>query len=260
MIFARLSGMEKTKPLPISAKLVDKKFLTHDVVELHFESTPAFHFEPGQFVSIVIPGAGPGGRDLRRAYSIASHPEKNVFELCVKLVDGGPGTTYLNALNIGDSFKGIAPYGDFIYKVRPGKSAIFVSTGTGIAPFRSMVFSKIYKENKPAFTKLVFGARDTTDLLYTEELHAQLQPDLLGQFVQVLSRPTSEWGGFNGRVTDWLRAHTTQIIWQETEFYLCGNGAMIDEVKQILSLHGVEKTSIHQEIYYKPKADGRIEE
>jgi ferredoxin-NADP reductase len=245
--------MEKTKPLPIVAKLIDKKQLTHDVVELYFESTPHFDFLPGQFVSIMIPGAGPGGRDLRRAYSIASEPEKTVFELCVKIVEGGPGTSFLNGLKIGDELKGIAPYGDFTYKIRPGRAAIMIATGTGIAPFRSMVFSKIFKDNLPTDTQIIFGARDITDLLYTEELEKELADD----FVQVLSRTSEEWVGFKGRVTDWLRHHASHIAWKETEFYLCGNGAMIDEVKQILSLHGVEKPSIHQEVYYKPKADGR---
>jgi ferredoxin-NADP reductase len=87
-------------------------------------------------------------------------------------------------------------------------------------------------------------------LLYTEELRDRLGAKGL---VQALSRPEPGWQGFRGRVTDWLRENATQIHWLETEFYLCGNGAMIDEVKQILTAHGVEKASIHQEVYYKPK-------
>ena len=245
--------MEKTKPLPVSAKLVEKLTLTHDVIELHFEFTPSFHFFPGQFVSVLVPGAGPGGRDLRRAYSIASEPEKAKVELCVKLVEGGPGTTYLNSLKIGESLNGIAPYGDFVFKVRPGRKALMIATGTGIAPFRSMIFSKIFAENKPLDTTLLFGARDAKDLLYTDEMEKALGSG----FVPVLSRPSEPWSGFHGRVTDWLRKNESKMVWQETDFYLCGNGAMIDEVKQILSLHGVEKPSIHQEVYYKPKADGR---
>jgi ferredoxin-NADP reductase len=247
--------MEKQKPLTVAARLISKKSLTSDVIEFVFQSEPEFAFQPGQFISIVVPGRGPGGRDLRRAYSIASSPElkladRATFELCVKLVDGGPGTTYLNDLNIGEALSGMVPFGDFVYKPKSGKHAIFVATGTGIAPFRAMVLSRIYKENPPVSAKILFGARNESDLLYTEELTQVLGA---GNYVQALSRPGSNWSGFQGRVTDWLRTNEAHLDWANTEFYLCGNGAMIDEVKQILAGKGVEKTSIHQEVYYKPK-------
>ncbi len=240
------------KPIPVTAKLVRKLQLTSDVIELHFAPEPEFDFLPGQFMSIVIPGAGPGGRDLRRAYSIASAPENKIIELCVKVVEGGPGTQYLNGLRLGDSIKANTPFGDFVYKPAAGRAAMMIATGTGIAPFRSMILSKVYQDQKPTQTHLLFGAREAGDLLYTESLTAALGPK---GFIQALSRPKpqDQWNGFKGRVTDYLREQATQIPWSETEFYLCGNGAMIDEVKQILSAHAVEKSAIHQEVYYKPK-------
>ena len=248
--------MEKRKPLPVEAVLIRKKQLTHDVFEFHFEPKTSFDFDPGQFISIIVPGAGPGGRDLRRAYSIASEPgrkqsNKTILELCVKIVEGGPGTQYLNSLAIGESIKGVAPYGDFIYKTKPNKHVIFVSTGTGIAPFRAMIYSQHYADHKPLSTTLLFGAREVKDLLYSEELDPVLGKQ---SFVKNLSKTKENFDGFRGRVTDWLRHHSEKIHWKETDFYLCGNGAMIDEVKRILLENEVEKTSIHQEVYYKPKA------
>lgn len=247
--------MEKPKHLTVEAKLIEKRQLTYDVIELVFESEPYFPFQSGQFISIFVPGKGPGGRDLRRAYSISSPPELShrgqpVFELCVKLVEGGPGTTFLNGMKIGDTLKGMAPYGDFVFKTHPEKHVVMIATGTGIAPFTSMVFSKNFAENKPVSTTLLYGARIEADLLYTDSLTQALGPKGL---VQALSRPSSDWAGFKGRVTDWLRHHPSQIHWAETEFYLCGNGAMIDEVKRILAEHEVQKSAIHQEVYYKPK-------
>jgi ferredoxin-NADP reductase len=247
--------MEKQKPLTVAARLIGKKTLTRDVIEFLFEAEPSFHFQPGQFISIVIPGAGPGGRDLRRAYSIASSPElsrdgKPVFELCVKLVEGGPGTTYLNSLKIGESMTGMAPFGDFVFKPKSGRHALFISTGTGLAPFRSMALSRIFSENKPLSTRILFGARNEDDLLYTEELITALGS---GNLIQALSRSEANWCGFKGRVTDWLRENAPSIDWANTDFYLCGNGAMIDEAKLILTSKGVDKASIHQEVYYKPK-------
>jgi CDP-4-dehydro-6-deoxyglucose reductase len=248
------SPKEKVKPVLVDAKLISKKMLTADVFEMKLESSLPFTFLPGQFVSILVPGAGPGGRDLRRAYSIASSPElmpsDNVFELCVKLVEGGPGTNYLNNLQIGESFKGHVPFGDFVYKTPANKHVIFIATGTGIAPFRSMVLSKVFNDHKPLSAKILFGARDANDLFYGDEM-----VPLLGEgFIETLSRPSGQWNGFNGRVTDWLRQNAQSIDWKNTEFYLCGNGAMIDEVKSILNSMEVEKSAIHQEVYYKPKA------
>ena len=239
-----------SKAITTEAKLIARKQLTADVIELHFEPTTAFSFAPGQFISIIIPGRGPGGRDLRRAYSIASSPENPVMELCIKVVEGGPGTQYLNALNVGDTIKGMVPYGDFVYKTKPHRHAIMISTGTGIAPFRAMVLSEGYKNAKPRSTYVLFGAREQEDLLYVDEMNHEIGS---AHYVCALSKVKGEWQGFKGRVTDWLRSNEAKIDFNETDFYLCGNGAMIDEVKTWLATKGLGKESIFQEAYYKPK-------
>ena len=118
-----------------------RRELTPTVFELTFETELPMEFKGGQFVSVVVPGAGPGGRDLRRAYSIASAPHVRPIELCVKLVEKGPGSNYLAGLKPGDSFRGFAPYGDFVFESTPGRHACFIATGTGIAPFRSMLLA-----------------------------------------------------------------------------------------------------------------------
>jgi ferredoxin-NADP reductase len=70
------------------------------------------------------------------------------------------------------------------------------------------------------------------------------------KWISTVTQPKGAHGGFQGRVTDWLRAQGVDFPWTQTEFYLCGNGAMITEVKQILAEKGVDKDSIHQEKYY----------
>src|SRR3989338_2592045 len=101
-------------PLVQNWHVLSKTSLTYDVFELKLERPAgSLPFRAGQYMSIVIPGAGPGGRNLRRAYSIASPPESAEIELCVKLVDSGPGTHYLNSLKAGEAFQGQFPFGDF---------------------------------------------------------------------------------------------------------------------------------------------------
>ncbi len=224
------------------------RMLTPTVFETTFETDKPLVFEAGQFISVVIPGAGPKGRDLRRAYSIASEPDARPVELCIKLVEDGPGTNYLYKLRPGDTFKGFAPYGDFVYEAKQGRHACFIATGTGIAPFRAMVLSKAYRDNPPASASCLLGVREEEELLYMDEFGKL--PSL--KWVPAVTRPTAAWKGFRGRVTDYLRTLGPEYPWLQTEFYLCGNGAMIDETKALLAAHGVSKDSIHQEIYYKP--------
>lgn len=230
-----------------------KKFnmLTPTVFELFFEPSVDFEFKAGQFVSIVIPGAGPGGRDLRRAYSIASAPHVRPIELCVKLVEGGPGTNYLYKLREGDQFRAFAPYGDFLLEPVEGNGHCFISTGTGIAPFRSMIFSEQFKGLNPPHAMCLLGVREENEILYDQEMK-----QVRGLKWQTLvSRPTGPLAtGQKGRVTDYLRALGSDYPWTNTQFYLCGAGAMIDEVKQILAEKGVVKDHIHQEVYYKTPA------
>jgi ferredoxin-NADP reductase len=249
-------------PPPIANwKIIGRKNLTHDVFELRLERPTlpdgtTTVFKGGQYMSIVIPGAGPGGRNLRRAYSIASAPEfpkwKDV-ELCVKLVDGGPGTTYLNSLKVGDVMQAQAPFGDFYLEHDQTLPTLFIGTGTGLAPLRSMVLSSEWVSKAPV--GFLLGVREERDIIYPE-LFGEDRPAPLRdhKHVQIaLSRPSGQghpaWQGFKGRVTDYLR----QMDWDfaRSHYYLCGSGAMIAEVKEILmNTKSVPKEQIHTEKYF----------
>jgi ferredoxin-NADP reductase len=185
------------------------EMLTPTVFHTTFEPQEPFPFKGGQFFSVIVPGAGPKGRDLRRAYSIASSPEAKSIELCVRLVEGGPGTNYLYKLRPGDQLKGWAPYGDFVYKTPTHKRTCFISTGTGISPFRSMVESKYFQENQPASTLCLHGVRTEDELLYTD-IFSKLPKTT---FVQTVSQPQGTWAGFKGRVTDYLRELGPDFDW-----------------------------------------------
>ena len=224
-----------------------KQWLTPTVFELVFQAEPAFSFQAGQFISVVVPGAGPGGRNLRRAYSIASAPENPDVELCIKLVEGGPGTTYLNSLNVGDHFTGFAPSGFFTYKTPSERSVFFISTGTGIAPFRSMILSEAYRAAPPKNATLILGVTYAKELLYDSEMSAI--PDLT--WVKTLSRDTEPPEScLKGRLTQYFFGLDGSLNWQDADYYLCGNGAMIQEVTTFLTEKGVPKNQIHKEKYY----------
>jgi len=239
-------------PIPYVCTVTDFKMITPTVFEIYFQPDQPVDFKAGQFISIIVPGAGPNGRDLRRAYSIASAPEKRPIELCVKLVEGGPGTNYLYGLRPGDTFRGVAPYGDFVHQVKPGRHVCLISTGTGIAPFRSMIQAEEFAKNLPASVTCLLGVRGDEELLYVDELNQKQWSDQKLKWITTVSGQTSEnYKGFKGRVTDYLRSLGEDYPWLETDYYLCGAGAMITEVKKMLAEKGVQKDSIHQEVYYR---------
>lgn len=221
--------------------------LTPTVFEIKFVPNTPFTFVAGQFASVIVPGAGPKGRDLRRAYSIASAPESPMIELCVKLVEGGPGTNYLYRLRPGDTFRVVAPYGDFVFKPKPSRGVCFIATGTGIAPFRSMMLSKDFVDQLPSRVLCMLGVRTEDEVLYTDAFK-----HIPGaEFIQAVSQPVGNWHGFNGRVTHYLNQIDGSFPWTESDYYLCGHGTMINEVKAFLTERNVPKDAIHQEIYYK---------
>lgn len=224
--------------------------LTPSVFELKFRPERPLAFEAGQYISVVVPVAD--GKPLRRPYSIASAPDALPVELCITRIESGPGNSYLAGLKAGDSFQGFAPYGYLVYHPKPGRDAIFIATGTGVAPFRSMILSPTYKKAPPRRATLLLGVRTPDEVLYGDEM-SQV-PGL--EWVPCLSRTeVCAPGHCKGRVTEWLALNSSRIVWNETDFYLCGNGSMIDEVKTLLKAQGVTKDAIFQEIYFKPKVN-----
>src|SRR5579875_1898529 len=130
----------------------------------------SFDFIPGQFVTLDLPIHEKPARRLR-SYSIASWPDgSNVFELLIVLLEGGAGTTYLfNEIREGSELTLRGPQGVFTLPNPVEKDLYFICTGTGIAPFRSMMHH-IKLHNVPHQNLyLLFGTRTKKDLLYLDE-------------------------------------------------------------------------------------------
>lgn len=213
----------------------------------------SFDFTPGQFVTLDLPiHEKPAKR--WRSYSIASWPDgTNVFELLIVLLDDGAGTQYLfNEVQVGSELTLRGPQGVFTLPDSLENDLYFVCTGTGIAPFRSMVHH-IHRNKIPHPTiNLIFGTRTQKDLLYVDELK-QLETEMEGfHFYPTLSR--EQWNGKQGYV------HTIyeELVREKkngndtpppASFYLCGWKAMVNEAKQRIQGLGYERKAIHQELY-----------
>lgn len=213
----------------------------------------SFDFTPGQFVTLDLPIHEKPAKRLR-SYSIASWPDgSNTFELLIVLLEGGAGTTYLfNEMKEGSELTLRGPQGVFTLPEAMEKDLYFICTGTGIAPFRSMVHH-IHRHQLPhPAIHLIFGTRAKKDLLYAEELKS-LEAEMTGfQFLPTLSRePWEGHCGYVHAVYENLIAGKKNGSTQPppAHFYLCGWKAMIDEAKKRIQELGYDRKAIHQELY-----------
>lgn len=216
-----------------------------------------FDFKPGQFVTLDLPIHEKANKRWR-SYSIASWPDhSNVFELIIVRMQDGAGTTYLfQEVKPGTVLNLRGPQGVFGLKEPILTDLYFVCTGTGIAPFRSMVHYIKQHDIAHKNIELIFGCRTQKDLLYYDEM-MQLQDTLPGfHYHPVLSR--EHWEGHEGYVHevylnllqsrqpgDSQSTHTPV----GATFYLCGWKQMIDEARQRLAAAGVDKKDINLELY-----------
>lgn len=239
------------QPPKYSAEVVDIKVLTHDVKEISFRMVdpPQLAFTAGQYISFEVTEIKDGHpRRNNRPYSIVSPPEeKEVIKLCVNLVKGGPGSTHLHSLRLGDKLVFIPPLGYFTVDEAAETPLLFVATGTGIAPIKSMIDHLLRSGTRRPMT-LYWGVRSEIDLYYQEAFHSLTQAYSHFSFFMTLSRPTSAWQGLKGRVTH-LLPNVIRTV-ENLDAYLCGNGEMIKEVRTLLLGKGMPRKSIHYEKFY----------
>jgi NAD(P)H-flavin reductase len=219
--------------------------LTHDVraIGLELRDPPEIHFQAGQFVSFEVPK--PGLRfPLTRPYSIASTPANaHIIELLFNLVPGGPGSSFLFSLRTGDlvSFRG--PAGTFVLRDYPDRRLLFVATGTGIAPIRSMIQTRL---PSPTPVRLIWGLRHERDLYYQDELAALAAKHPEFSYTITLSQPSSSWTGAVGRVQSLVEMHTARV--DDLAVYVCGGHEMVTSVTSLIQSRGL--CPIHREQYF----------
>lgn len=233
------------------SKVVAIKQLTHDVKEIALEliNPPKVVFKAGQYIAIEVTEIHNGKtRQNNRPYSIVSPPEEEtVIKLCVNLVEGGPGSTYLHGLCVGDEVSFLHPFGYFTMNDEAETALLFVATGTGMAPIRSMIEHLLNRGiERPMM--LFWGLRSERDLYYQDDFEVLSQKYPFFKIRTCLSQPSDNWQGLKGRVTELLLAQKIDI--KNLEAYLCGNMSMIREVRACLIEQGMAKKAIHFEKFF----------
>jgi ferredoxin--NADP+ reductase len=237
-------------------------------------------FIPGQFAVLGLPGSSPRApfadpedppanpdKLIRRSYSIASSSRaKEYLEFYVALVHSGTLSPRLFALREGDRlFLGKKFTGLFtLDQVPRDQHLILVATGTGIAPYMSMLRTNLPLDGLRRIAVL-HGARHSWDLGYRSELLALQSVCPNFTYLAAVSRPQGElepWPHAAGYVQDLWRSGELEAAWgfrptpADTHIFLCGNPCMVDQMSQLLQGEGFrehtrkEPGQIHVERYW----------
>ena len=228
--------------IDLNARLIEYNDIADEARHFVFEADAEFTFLPGQFVSF---SELVDGKKVTRAYSIASPPHGNVFELCLNRVTQGKLSPRLFDMGIGDCIEMQGPLGYFVMR-NPVNDTVFVATGTGIAPFRAMLKSQLLHDSEHQFT-LIFGVRYERNIMYQEEFEAMAAQHQNFHFWPTLSRPESPWQGRTGHV----QSHLMEAIGdrRDVDVYICGLKLMVDDVRSRLKELGFDRKHIIYEKY-----------
>jgi ferredoxin--NADP+ reductase len=227
-------------------------------------------FEAGQYATLGLPGSAPrrNGAEpepaikdpeklIKRAYSIVSSPiEDDHLEFYLVLISNGTLTPRLFHLQPGDRLW-LSPkiIGTFVLSRAPENvNLVFVATGTGVAPYVSMLRT-ILGPKTTRNIALLHGVRVSQDLGYMKELMAMQRVCPNFTYVPTISRPQNEvtpWRGRTGYVQDVWESGVLKESWgfspapENTHFFLCGSPGMIESMVKLLSKDGfTEHTRAH---------------
>ncbi len=210
-------------------KVVDIRNLTETTFVLQLPKS-RFRFMAGQHVSLSIKD------DYQsREYSIYSAEDADNLEIMVKEVEGGYFSPRLKNLKKGDLVEVHGPFGKFglDHSRRDTHKHVFIASGTGIAPFHSMV-----KSNPGLDYQVIHGVRYGREAYEKETYDAE-------RYISCTTGDKS--GDFHGRLTGYLEQAEFD---KNTSFYLCGNSDMIFDAMEILREKGFERENVNVEVYF----------
>jgi ferredoxin-NADP reductase len=232
----------------LTARLTESTSLSDYTKHLEFEvqSTPRFGFVPGQWLS--LKHVKSDGEEITRAYSIASPPDGNRFAFCLNRVQDGFMSNYLCDLEVGAEISGQGPFGNFILRP-PLRDTIFIATGTGIAPYRSMLhwlFADPSRHQNKQFW-LLFGSRHEKDIYYHDEFLSLAATHKNFVYLPTLSQGAPDWKGLRGYVQEHVPGILNGRI--DLHAYICGLDKMVSANRELLKSLGWDRKAILYEKY-----------
>jgi ferredoxin--NADP+ reductase len=240
-------------------RIDDTESLASFFVRFDGDVTP---FQPGQYMTIGVFTEGDAAlppRIVQRPYSVASDPAvagTEGYEMYVRLVEGGQFTPFLWKLPIGHRMRMIGPKGKFTLDPDDDRIHVFISSGTGNAPFVSMMRAML-REGRTRRVVFLNGVSHVRDLGYRELVEGwQASGEYPVTYVPTVSRPQApENAGWTGR---WGRVETIVndvcddlgLTADNAIAYICGNPDMIIAAEEVLLGRGFPETQVRKELYW----------
>ncbi len=232
------------------SRLIEKKEIAPQVLLLKctWPENKEWTYKAGQYMIIHIPQES--GHPARRLYSIASHPSHtDHLEFIIEIIPNGIGGTYISSLKEGESLTLQGSAGLFIYR-STGRTPIFLATGTGIAPMRSMIHELIHQNQLPSGTRLLWGLKYRQDGYLFEEFEA-LQKNNPGLQIDICLSREERWDDNNlqsmlcpGRVTAHLDKLSEVNQLANHDYYLCGGKHVVEGLREYFKSHNVPETQV----------------
>lgn len=229
---SRLASIEK-----VSSKVYVKRFELVEPKEITFL--------PGQTVMLYVASG------VNRSMSIASPPsEKSSILVAHDVSPMGPYSQWTVNAKVGDQMSFMGPLGAFVLDTESRRKKVFVATGSGIAPFRSMLLDYLTQGGTDEVI-LYWGLRLVEDIFWQKELEeiATKHPNF--HFVLTLSQPSETWqsaGGRRGHVQEHIFAQEKDLV--GSDWYLCGSKEMINEMRDKLKSAGVPDAQVKFELFF----------
>jgi ferredoxin/flavodoxin---NADP+ reductase len=249
------------------ARVDETESLGYFTVRFDGDATP---FEAGQYMTIGVfvedPTSPAGTRIVQRPYSVASDPgvaASDGYEMYVRLVHGGLFTPLLWRLPIGHRMRMIGPKGKFTLEPDDDRTHLFISSGTGNAPFVAMMRT-LLREGRPRKTVFLNGVSFAGDLGYRALVEDwQASGAYPVTYIPTVSRPNAPenagWAGRSGRVESIVGPVCDELglTPDNSIAYICGNPDMIIAAEETLLGRGFPEAQVKKELYWPKGKDPR---
>jgi NAD(P)H-flavin reductase len=233
-------------------RLTSRREISEGLVVIRVSADHPFAFVPGQYATLGLTGAD--GGLVQRPMSIASSADDlSEYEFFIRLVQGGDFTPLLWQQRLGDPLHIAGPKGRFLLQ-DDGRTSVFVASGTGLAPFMSMIRT-LRARGQARDLVLLHGVSRDVDLAWRDELERIAAGGSLPlRYVPTVSRPQQcpGWTGLTGRAEDIFASQLDRggLVPANTTIYACGHPQMIETVTAIALSRGFTREQVRREQYW----------
>lgn len=234
---------------------------TPDTITLHLErpDRQPVPSQPGQYLTLLVPGAGTGSRPERRAYSLSSTPaEAPRLSVTVKRVLGGLVSNYLlDNAKVGQRYEVLPPMGNFVVVPSPkaARSLVLIGAGSGITPLMSMLKAVLAQEPQ-SHVLLIYGNRSEDSVIFKDQLAAletgsrgRLQVEHVYSQPRQAAGPHQHTGRLNRTTILRILEQRHQFPAPQAEYYICGPDGLMTEAQAALELLSVPASRVRRESF-----------